>query len=208
MPGWDMNISETVNTLENLLKSLERERDSLKHTLFSGRISHEVFDILSKRIERMETLASELGKSLKDEEAFQREILLKGIRIFETLLVDFKHRLLMGDMEEEKFQQYSDIISEGLDSIKSQVEGKKEVIMTLPQMKNSPHKESEHFENKNCNKSDEDKEASKIHCMNPWKPECRNTNIEVSIYYKGKMIPICRDCWREIANRDIEWSSI
>ena len=208
MPGWDMNISETVNTLENLLKSLERERDSLKHTLFSGRISHEVFDILSKRIERMETLASELGKSLKDEEAFQREILLKGIRIFETLLVDFKHRLLMGDMEEEKFQQYSDIISEGLDSIKSQVEGEKEVIMTLPQMKNSPHKESEHFENKNCNKSDEDKEASKIHCMNPWKPECRNTNIEVSIYYKGKMIPICRDCWREIANRDIEWSSI
>jgi len=203
-----MNISETVNTLENLLKSLERERDSLKHTLFSGRISHEVFDVLSKRIERMETLASELGKSLKDEEAFQREILLKGIRIFETLLVDFKHRLLMGDMEEEKFQQYSDIISEGLDSIKSQVEGKKEVIMTLPQMKNSPHKESEHFENKNCNKSDENKEASNIHCMNPWKPECRNTNIEVSIYYKGKMIPICRYCWREIANRDIEWSSI
>jgi len=200
--------AETVNILENLLKTLEKERESLKHTLFSGRISHEVFDVLNKRIERTETLASELEKNLKDEETFQREILLKGIRIFETLLVDFKHRLLMGDMEEEKFQQYSDIISEGLDSIKSQVEGKKEVIMTLPQIKNSPHREPEYFENKNRNGSNEDEEDPKIHCMNPWKPECRNTNIEVSIYYKGKMIPICRDCWREIANRDIEWSSI
>ncbi|RJS85648.1 hypothetical protein CW706_00780 [Candidatus Bathyarchaeota archaeon] len=201
-----MNTSEIVNILENLLKSLEKEKESLKHILLGGKISHEVFNFLNKKIERMEILALELEKNLKDEKEFQREINLKGIRIFETLLVDFRHRLFMGDMGEEDFQRCSKIISRGLDSIKRQVEGKKEVIMTLQQIKNSPSKEFEHFEKKN--NIDENEESPKIHCMNPWKPECRNTDIEVSIYYKGKMIPICRECWKEIANRDVEWSSI
>jgi hypothetical protein len=45
------------------------------------------------------------------------------------------------------------------------------------------------------------------HCMNPWKPECRNTDIELSIYYNGQATPICRSCWEEISRKNIEWSS-
>ena len=47
--------------------------------------------------------------------------------------------------------------------------------------------------------------GSSVHCMNPWKPDCRNTDIELSIYYKGRSIPICRKCWEEISDKNIEW---
>ncbi|MEM2888005.1 MAG: hypothetical protein QXR42_00805 [Candidatus Bathyarchaeia archaeon] len=49
---------------------------------------------------------------------------------------------------------------------------------------------------------------SASHCMNPWKPECRNTDIELSIYYKGRPTPICHKCWEDISNKNIEWSSL
>jgi hypothetical protein len=50
--------------------------------------------------------------------------------------------------------------------------------------------------------------VSGLRCMNPWKPECKSTNIELSIYYKGRTTPICRKCWEEIANKNVEWSSL
>jgi len=50
--------------------------------------------------------------------------------------------------------------------------------------------------------------GSTIHCMNPWKPECRNTDIELSIYYKGRSTPICHKCWEDISDKNVEWSSL
>jgi len=42
-------------------------------------------------------------------------------------------------------------------------------------------------------------------CKNPWNGQCRNTDIELSIYYRGEFLPICHQCWREIANKDLTW---
>jgi len=42
-------------------------------------------------------------------------------------------------------------------------------------------------------------------CKNPWNGKCNNTNIEVYIQYKDQVLPICRHCWTEIAEKDIEW---
>ena len=42
-------------------------------------------------------------------------------------------------------------------------------------------------------------------CKNPWKEQCKNSDIEVYIYYKNKRVPICRKCWTRIAEDDIEW---
>jgi len=42
-------------------------------------------------------------------------------------------------------------------------------------------------------------------CKNPWNGKCNNTNIEVYIYYKDRVLPICRHCWTQIAEKDIEW---
>lgn len=44
------------------------------------------------------------------------------------------------------------------------------------------------------------------HCRNPWNGDCRNTDIELSIYYDGEFLPICRSCWQEISKRNLEWS--
>jgi hypothetical protein len=42
-------------------------------------------------------------------------------------------------------------------------------------------------------------------CKNPWNGRCKNSDIEVYIYYKNKCVPICRKCWSKIAEKDIEW---
>jgi aminopeptidase N len=47
--------------------------------------------------------------------------------------------------------------------------------------------------------------ASKNRCRNPWNGECRNTDIEVTIYYKNRLLPICRECWNDIAEKDLTW---
>ncbi len=43
------------------------------------------------------------------------------------------------------------------------------------------------------------------HCRNPWNGECKNTDIEVTIYYKKELLPICRSCWSKIAEKDLSW---
>jgi hypothetical protein len=42
-------------------------------------------------------------------------------------------------------------------------------------------------------------------CKNPWNGKCGRTDIEVYIYYRGRRLPVCNDCWREIADKDFEW---
>ncbi|HDM44962.1 hypothetical protein J7K52_03095 [Candidatus Bathyarchaeota archaeon] len=43
-------------------------------------------------------------------------------------------------------------------------------------------------------------------CENPWNKRCGNSDIILYIYYKGRRLPICRSCWAEISQKDIEWS--
>jgi len=42
-------------------------------------------------------------------------------------------------------------------------------------------------------------------CMNPWNGRCSNTDIALYIMFKGRRLPICRKCWREISSKNIEW---
>lgn len=41
--------------------------------------------------------------------------------------------------------------------------------------------------------------------MNPWNGHSLNSDIAVYIYYKGRKLPICSECWIEIAQKNIEW---
>jgi len=225
-----MNSSKVISNLEDILKSLEREKESLKHLLLSGKISHETFNLLEKRIEKTAALASELESALREEEAFWKETLLEGRKVFETLLVEFEHKRLLGMIGNEEYSRNNEILSMGLNSIKSQMEQnakakEKTVVLLQPSNRESVQKKTEDDpeqpkenqpekltrKNRRATKmkpKDEGQEISKFHCMNPWNPECRNTDIEVSIYYDGRMVPICHRCWEEIANKDVEWSSL
>ncbi len=42
-------------------------------------------------------------------------------------------------------------------------------------------------------------------CQNPWNKKCDKNDIEVYILLKGEKVPICRRCWKEIAEKDLEW---
>ncbi|MEM2875756.1 MAG: CdvA-like protein [Candidatus Bathyarchaeia archaeon] len=42
-------------------------------------------------------------------------------------------------------------------------------------------------------------------CKNPWDKKCRNTDVEVFIYYGGEYVPICSDCWKRIVEKDLSW---
>jgi len=224
-----MNSSK-ASSLEDLLKSLEREREALKHLLLSGKISHGTFDALEKRVDRMISVVSELEEAFKEEESFWRKNLLNGIKIFENILVELEHKRLLGEIGEEEYQHNSEVISDGLKSIRNQMkqnERPKEIIITPPQQskENSAYRKTENEMGKSNPRrsedsmrknrksgetafNDESQGVSEVHCMNPWNPECRNTDIEVSIYYEGRMVPICRQCWEEIANKDVEWSGL
>ena len=210
-----------TKVIDDLLDSLRKERESLEHILLSGKISHGTFNLLNEKIEKAMSAASDLRKALEDEEEFWKRTLHDGARLFETILIEFRHRLLLGDMNEDEYKRSAEILSDGISSIKKQIEWNGEereetIIMTSQQIREryanklADVKGGDETSNeavKTTSTTGESREGE-IHCMNPWKPECRNTDIEVSIYYNGRMIPICRKCWSEIANKDIEWSSI
>ncbi|MCD6538432.1 CdvA-like protein [Candidatus Bathyarchaeota archaeon] len=210
-----------TKVIDDLLDSLRKERESLEHILLSGKISHGTYNLLNEKIEKAMSAASDLRKALEDEEEFWKRTLHDGARLFETILVEFRHRLLLGDMNEDEYKRSAEILSDGISSIKKQIEWNGEereetIIMSSQQIREryanklADVKGGDETSNeavKTTSTTGESREGE-IHCMNPWKPECRNTDIEVSIYYNGRMIPICRKCWSEIANKDIEWSSI
>ncbi|MDH5783424.1 MAG: hypothetical protein OEZ35_07170 [Candidatus Bathyarchaeota archaeon] len=43
------------------------------------------------------------------------------------------------------------------------------------------------------------------HCENPWNGKCKNSDIQLYIYYKNRQLSICRRCWSQIAEKDLEW---
>ena len=43
------------------------------------------------------------------------------------------------------------------------------------------------------------------HCENPWNKECKKSDIEVYIQFRGERRPICRRCWSRLADKDGEW---
>jgi hypothetical protein len=44
------------------------------------------------------------------------------------------------------------------------------------------------------------------HCKNPWKnSKCKSENIKLYILFKGEKLPICKQCWGRIADKDVEW---
>jgi len=43
------------------------------------------------------------------------------------------------------------------------------------------------------------------HCRNPWEKECKDEDIELYILFKGERLPICRQCWSKLADKDVEW---
>lgn len=42
-------------------------------------------------------------------------------------------------------------------------------------------------------------------CRSPLNPSCGRRDIAVYIVYGGRKLPICKGCWEQIADTDLEW---
>ncbi|MDR0470257.1 MAG: hypothetical protein LBH79_00855 [Nitrososphaerota archaeon] len=42
-------------------------------------------------------------------------------------------------------------------------------------------------------------------CKNPWNHVCVCEDIKLYIQVKGENLPICQQCWSQIADQDEEW---
>lgn len=45
----------------------------------------------------------------------------------------------------------------------------------------------------------------KDECTNPWNGTCGNTDIALYIRSNQRRLPICRMCWKKIADTSMEW---
>lgn len=219
-----MVLPKTVEYLDSDLASLKKRRDKLSALFNDGKISSDTATLLSKKFDEVETAINRLKQSLADESEFWRQIRLEGIKILESYLIDFRLLNLIGEIDEERWRDLSEVISRGLNALKNEGltgSSEKNADQILNQnslvypsnasvnaAKNRGRSKSSRFSNNNDDPLSQSKmESSTLHCMNPWKPDCKRTDIELSIYYNGRFVPICHECWKEISEKDMEWSN-
>ncbi len=256
-----MGLTKLIADLDSHLKNEENELEILRNLLLSNKISQSTFDLVEKKIKLKISLATNLKESLEAEDVYWQNSCSDAAQILELLLIEFRHRFLLGEIGEDELTQKNAVISQGLMALTnkevpkvsentSELEPAQPLQTTLEQQTLQPlhalhesitkqgieeatvssvvdreEKVAEPAEPKSIsddrqtnnkrrrplNKEPPELDASTgsiMHCMNPWKPECRNTDIELSIYYKGRSTPICHKCWEDISDKNVEWSSL
>jgi hypothetical protein len=212
-------LPKTVEHLDLELASLKKRKDVLAALFNDGKISSDTVILLSKRLDETETVINRLKQSLADERDFWKQITLEGIKILESFLVEFKLLNLLGEMDEGKWQDLSETVYSGLNALKSegvakssekntnQILNQKSLIYPSKTSANAAKNRGRSKSISNNSSQPSKMDSSVLHCMNPWKPNCERTDIELSIYYNGRFIPICHECWKEISEKDMEWST-
>ena len=51
----------------------------------------------------------------------------------------------------------------------------------------------------------EETESDLEHCENPLNPSCESLEIELYILRGEKRIPLCKSCWKQISESNLEW---
>lgn len=177
---------------------------------------------MEKKLDHFASVVSDLKEVLEREEFLWQSGLSEQKRVLEGLLIELELKRLLGEIREEEWTRKSVIIDLGLNSLKDNKaltfkakpelappiqttlgEQATEKATTITQRREKPVRRT----SKQATSS-RSSPGSRVRCMNPWKPGCRDTDIELSIYYKGHMTPICRRCWEELSKKNIEWSSL
>jgi hypothetical protein len=221
--GWtDLSFSSIISDLDSHLKSERRKREALAGLLVNSRISQGTFDIMEKKLDHFTSVVSDLKEVLEREEFLWQSGLSEQKRILECLLMELELKRLLGEIREEEWKRKSMIINLGLNSldddkiltnkampepappmrIPHEEQGREEV-MTVTQRNDMPMRRV----TKPANRL-KSSPGSRARCMNPWKPKCKDTDIDLSIYYHDQMTPICHRCWEDLSKKNIEWSSL
>ena len=222
-----MSFKKIISDLDSYFMSMKKKKLALHRLFDNDTISQDTFDLIDKKISRLVSIGSELKEVLINEDSLWKTDLLEERRILENLLFGIEYKHLLGEIDEEEWYRKSKILDLALDLTKnnsslisSRNNNKPALFTKTASQKNKEKFEDELTKEDEPNSTIETKKlkrmrkepqrisnstVSKVHCMNPWNPECRNRDINLSIYYEGKMTPICRECWEDISKGNIEW---
>jgi hypothetical protein len=221
--GWTgLSFSNIISDLDTHLKSESKKRQALTGLLANNKISQGTFDIMEKKLDHSTSVVSDLREVLEREESLWQSGLSEQKRILECLLTELELKRLLGEIKEEKWKQKSTIISLGLNSLDdNKALVNKAKLEPAPPMQTIPREPVIEKAKETAEKKDrmmrratkpanklKNSPSSRVRCMNPWKPECKDTDIELSIYYHGQMTPICHGCWEDLSKKNFEWSSL
>ena len=191
--------------------------------LLIGRISQGTFDTMEKKLDHVTSIVSDLREVLEKEEIIWQSGLSEQKRILESLLIELELKRLLGEIREEDWTQKSMIISSGLNSLmnnrtptnKAKPKPAPPIQPTLEERAGEEIRTAKQRRDKRVRRIIKEPprqlksfSGSRVRCMNPWNPKCKDTHIELSIYYNGQMTPICRRCWEQLSKKNIEWSSL
>ncbi|MEM3478736.1 MAG: hypothetical protein QW702_03100 [Candidatus Bathyarchaeia archaeon] len=219
-----MSFTKILEELNLEIASLKRKRETLKLLLGEGKVSQGTFNVLDGIAAEIETVAVNLKEKIEESVKFWEAMASEEARVLESLLVDLRFKNLVGDIDEETWRSMSATIELGVRSIGVLTNKTVKTIKNHVNLKanTSLKKRKNHVssglslgrENRAPNERacrlpgslSEPKSPDGSHCMNPWKPNCRRTDIKLSIYYNGRFLPICNECWKEISEKNIEWT--
>lgn len=195
-------LKESLEQEEDLLRSqlgkqikvLERVLTDLKFHYLRGEYNAE-------ECERMQTILTSGIDSMKDAEGSSvhfasRPSPLESLE--PTLLKEASH---LEDSFESSLVKKNDVENGSADHLNE--------MSTVVKRANSSGSQSDRMDSRRSTKSRKKAKRESMldaHCRNPWNGDCRNMDIELSIYYDGEFLPICHKCWQEISNRNLEWS--
>jgi|GEM_PF-828234 len=210
-------LTKILSDLETEITSLKQRRSILKTLFDEGKISTAAFNIINRRILEIETASHHLKEAITNNIRFWEKTTAEGIKFLESLLVEFRFLNLIGGIDDEKWRDIDVILNLGINSLKEHLDKsvKKctglENTLLLVKRQNSQRlsrgiKAIREHDELASTSLEETKPLNESHCMNPWKPNCRRTDIKLSIYYNGRFLPICRRCWSEISEKNIEWT--
>jgi hypothetical protein len=210
-------LTKILSDLESEIASLRWKRKVLKTLFDEGKISPETFNIIDRSILEIETAADHLREIVSNNIRFWEKTTTEEMKVLEGLLVEFRFLNLVGEMDDKKWRDINIILNLGINSLKEHFNksaknsaGLENALLSIrrqgSQRLSRGNRAIKERDERTFNSLEDNKQLDESHCMNPWKPNCRRTDIKLSIYYNGRFLPICRKCWSEISEKNIEWT--
>jgi len=232
--GAELNTSILIQNLQKYLETIERGNIRLRNLLSSRAISKKTYVEVENRLKNLEHQIRNLKETLEKEREFMFLMAEECSRILEGVKFELGFSRVLNNSSGEDWNSKDIILMRGIESLRKArssmfvektapptFSGKEEKnysaynksddLDIIEKKTNGKGKKRRRKMKKTREKQNsikiEKEEKGTVHCMNPWNKNCTNTDIEVTIYYKGELLPICKECWKEISEKDIEWSS-
>jgi hypothetical protein len=214
----DLSITRTIKDIQDALSHSVKKREEILFSLLDNeKISLDTYDSMEKRIKHLSTGIATLKEIMEEEESFWRSISTQKVRVLESILAELNYSYLFGDISDDDWKQKSMIINLGLNSLRNpnskpslplQNPGVERIVPQTPESVKKKDSEIKRSKNKPKKQNKKEPPSFGLQCMNPWKPRCRNKDIELSIYHNGQLRSICQQCWEDISKKSVEWSGL